>query len=269
MKGVMENIKFETLTLIGYGVSSFMMVMIPIVLLLVWRKKKHAPFKPAIVGAITFAVFAIGLESIPTYLLLMTNTKLAYTINNSVWLQYIIGGLLAGIFEETGRFIAYKYILKSHTGKETAISYGIGHGGFESIYIGLLMASYVIMGIIVNSGNIAMITNGLDDAQLMIALEQLKAYSSQSFGASMLGVIERISTIAFHIAMSIIVFRSAQSRKYIILFPLAIFLHALLDFSIVFYAIGFVSAIVFEFLLLAVAAATCFFTYKLVYRRLN
>ena len=265
----MENIHFETSTLIGYGVSGAIMVLLPVVLLIIWKKKTHAPLMPAIVGAVTFAVFALGLEQIPAYLLLMTDTKFAHTISNSLWLTYVIGGLLAGIFEETGRFIAYKFILKKYTGKEIAISYGIGHGGFESIFIGISMASYVIMGIIVNSGNISLITAGLNGDQLIAALSQIRAVSGQSFGASMIGVMERISTITFHIAMSVIVFRSVQSRKHIALFPLAIFLHALTDFSIVFYARGFVSVMVFECLLLVLSAVIFFFTYKLIYCKLE
>jgi uncharacterized membrane protein YhfC len=52
------------------------------------------------------------------------------------WLYAVLGALLAGLFEETGRFIAFKFLLKKRTDRKTAISYGIGHGGFEAIFGG-------------------------------------------------------------------------------------------------------------------------------------
>lgn len=40
-------------------------------------------------------------------------------------------GLFPGVFEEMGRLVAFKTVLRKRKNKETAISHGIGHGGFE------------------------------------------------------------------------------------------------------------------------------------------
>ena len=42
---------------------------------------------------------------------------------------------MAALFEETGRYIAFRIFLKNHTERETAVSYGLGHGGIECIIV--------------------------------------------------------------------------------------------------------------------------------------
>lgn len=82
------------------------MMLIPIVMLIIWTKKTHAPIKPIIVGAITFALFVYVPEQIPIQLLIVADNEISCAINGSTWLYYLVGGLFAGIFEETGRFVA-------------------------------------------------------------------------------------------------------------------------------------------------------------------
>ena len=50
-------------------------------------------------------------------------------------LYALYGGLAAGLFEETGRLLAFRFILKPHTARITALSYGIGHGGIEAFWV--------------------------------------------------------------------------------------------------------------------------------------
>jgi uncharacterized membrane protein YhfC len=42
--------------------------------------------------------------------------------------------LTAGVFEETARYIAYRFLLKEHN-MENGLIYGVGHGGIESIML--------------------------------------------------------------------------------------------------------------------------------------
>src|SRR5689334_21668207 len=50
----------------------------------------------------------------------------------------IVLGLLAGIFEETARYILFKKIRKSTDTWQNGIVIGLGHGGIEAILIGIL-----------------------------------------------------------------------------------------------------------------------------------
>ena len=66
---------------------------------------------------------------------------------------------MAGIFEETARFVSFKILKKIFTGISTGLSYGIGHGGIESVLLaGFSMIAGLVFGILINTGNIGIIT---------------------------------------------------------------------------------------------------------------
>jgi uncharacterized membrane protein YhfC len=86
-------------------------------------------------------LFAFVLEQIVHSIVLTSpaGTK----IQGSIWLMALYGGLMAGLFEETGRFLAFKTILRSKRNNDAnALMYGAGHGGFEAMMIlGITMIS--------------------------------------------------------------------------------------------------------------------------------
>ena len=62
-------------------------------------------------------------------------------IKGSIWLYALYGGFMAGLFEETGRYLAFSFALKKYRAKNVnALMYGAGHGGFEAVVVvGLTM----------------------------------------------------------------------------------------------------------------------------------
>ena len=231
----MEQVHFSSSTIAGYAVSGICMMALAVILVIVWQKRTHAPLLPLIAGAVVFPVFALVLKLPPAYLLQMTDNSVSRTINASPYLMYLTAGLLAGILEETGRLVAFLLLKKKFTARETAISYGIGHGGFEAVYIGISMLSYIVMALLVNIGNIAEITKDLPPEQIPAAMEQITQYASQSFGTSMLGVVERIGALMLQIGLSVLVFGAVYDSRKFWLYPLAMLLHTAVDFSIVFF----------------------------------
>ena len=259
--------KFETGAIAGLLTEGILIILIPIILLIVWKKKSGAALKPAITGMIIFPVFGVLLKLIPSYFLLIADNPLSRAINGNVWLYHLIGGgLLAGIFEEGGRFFAFKTILKNNTDKKDAISYGIGHGGIESIYLGFSAAlSFALMGIIINTNGIESITAGLDPITAETAIAPLSAYSTSPFYVpAVLGTLERITAIILHTSLSVFVFTAANKKGYGYLFPLAIVLHTLMNFSSVFYNTGMISVAVLEIFMLIYALIVAFFAKKLL-----
>jgi len=102
-------------------------IIIPIVLFTIFRKKYKANIAPFFIGCTVFIIFALLLERFfITFLFKMAAGKV---IRSSIWLYGIFGGLMAGLFEETGRFTAFKTILKkSRSNDANALMYGAGHG---------------------------------------------------------------------------------------------------------------------------------------------
>jgi uncharacterized membrane protein YhfC len=111
-------------------ISVLLSVGLPIFLLVFWRKRTKARLLPALIGALTFIIFALVLEQLLHSVvlvqpLIMTNTAL----------YVLYAGLAAGVFEETGRLVALRLVLRKYPEREAAVSYGIGHGGIEAILI--------------------------------------------------------------------------------------------------------------------------------------
>ena len=99
----------------GMAISLIISVALPIVLLIVWRKKTGASFSSFCIGAGIFILFALILEQIFHSMMLgLTGTVL----RDKIWLYALYGGLAAGLFEETGRFTAMKLLMKTQTGKD-------------------------------------------------------------------------------------------------------------------------------------------------------
>lgn len=266
----MDQLRFTGEILAGYLTEGILTIVFPIILLIVWKKKTGAALKPAVTGMIVFPLFGILLKLIPAYFLLIADNPVSRAITSNIWLYSVIGGgLLAGVFEEGGRFIAFKTVLKNNRSRQDAVSYGIGHGGFESAYLGVSVLGYFAMGMLINNGGLAMLTAGMGEADAEALKAQLSALSSGPFYfPAVLGTFERVTAVVFHISMSVFNFAAARDRKYILLFPCAILLHTLMNSTTAFYSTGMVSALVLELVLAAFAGIVAVLAYRL-YKKLD
>ena len=129
-------------------------ILIPLCVSIYLKKKYNAKFKTFFVGVFTFVIFAYGLETLMHNLIL--SSSIGQTIVGNIYFYALYGGLAAALFEEGGRFLAFRYILKDEKGDDsTALMYGAGHGGIEIILIMLAgMISNLIFTAAVNNGNI-------------------------------------------------------------------------------------------------------------------
>ena len=82
------------------------------VLLLLYYKKKGADLLPFFVGAAVFVIFALILESL-VHNIVLKGLPVGEKIMGNTLLYALYGGLAAGVFEETGRFLAFKTVLKN------------------------------------------------------------------------------------------------------------------------------------------------------------
>ncbi|MGN0608332.1 MAG: YhfC family intramembrane metalloprotease [Oscillospiraceae bacterium] len=264
------DITVPTSAIAGLLTEGILVIAIPVILLIVWKKKTKASLKPAITGMIIFPLFGILLKAIPGYFLLMADNPVSRVLNSNIWLYSIIGGgLLAGIFEEGGRFVAFKFFLKKYRSNKDAISYGIGHGGFESAYMGFAAFNYVILALTVNAAGMGVLTAGLDEANTAAVTAQIQSIAATPFYVpAVLGVVERISAIVFHISMSVLDLAAAREKKYLPLLPLAILLHTLMNSMIGFVMAGMISTIALECILAAYSAVMAFFAHRL-YKKLG
>ena len=254
-----------TTAYIAFGLMIAAGLILPTVLCIWWLKTRHEKFTSVLTGAMTFLIFALVLESIVHSIVFMVFPG----IKDNVVAYMLYGALMAGIFEETGRFLAYKLVLKKRTNRETAISYGIGHGGFEAMYIlaATGINNFVYAGII-NAGQFPALLDqlkaaGQDTSPIESLPEQLAAFGIADIG---LPILERVFAVMFHIALSILVFYAVKNGK-IWMYFLAVILHALLDAPAALYQQGVIGIAATEVCLALFSIVTFVIIYVFLYKR--
>ena len=224
---------------IALGLGAMLTVIIPIAIALIWKFWKHEKFTTILVGAATFVLFALILEkTIQNALVFPTTMGLpdhaaSQFINARPILWALVLGLFPGVFEETGRFMAFKTVLRNRRNRETSISYGIGHGGIEVILVlGINYIVYIVYAVMINTGTFQGIIDQVAE-QAPFQEEAIRALADQlavfSFADIGTGMFERVFAFLFHVGASILVFYAARDKGRLWLYPLAILLHTALD----------------------------------------
>ncbi len=238
------------------GVAAALAFIIPVGLFF-YFKKKGADILPFFIGCAVMLVFALIIEA--SIHQVVFKTSLGQTILNSTFLSAVYGGLMAGLFEETGRLLAFKTVLKKYHAKNiNALMYGAGHGGFEAIaLLGMTMIGNISMALMINSQGMAGVlasTPGATEA-LQTQMETLVTVPAYMF---LIAVVERISAIALHIALSVLVWFGVKDQK-ISLYFLAILLHALVDGIASALSMAGINALIIEVLIIVMTLLVALF----------
>ena len=241
-------------SIIGMAFAFIISVGLPIGLLVFVLKKLKANPICFFIGAITFIVSALLLENL-FHVVMLHIFGFSLAMNLLIYAIYL--GLSAGIFEETGRLIAMKVLMKKTLSKENAVMYGIGHGGCEAIIIvGLTSISNIVTSIMINTGSIGVLLDKLDPTVKETTIQKLSLlWSTPSYQFYMAGV-ERISAILLHICLSYLVYKAVKNHKYQ-LYVIAILIHAAIDAATVLLA-HYVPIYVFEMIVFAVVLLLSF-----------
>lgn len=201
-------------------ISVLGMIGLPIALWIYFIRKFSLSWKLVLAGGLTF----IG-SQIPHFPLVLA---LGPVLNRLALLATaILLGLLAGIFEETARYILFKWILKKSRSWNEGILIGLGHGGTEAVLLGF--AAAVTLVAMLGYRNIDLSTiPSIPAEQLAAAKQQVAAYWSIPWYIALLGFVERVFTICMHTSWSVMVLYAVVYRKPI-WFWLALLAHALVD----------------------------------------
>ncbi len=244
-------------TSIVFMVFSLLLIFLfPIGLIIFMHRRYRISIKALLVGAAVFIIFQL-LTRIPLLGVLARQPWYEPLAQNLFFNAVIIGGLTAGLFEETGRYLGFRYILKNELSWENGIAYGIGHGGFEAMgLVGLNFINNIVLSLMINSGIFdSMIVPQIGEA----AAGQIKNILITTPPVDFLfGGLERIFTLTVQLALSLIVLYAVMKRKAIFLL-LAILLHAAVNAPAVILLVqGFGTWAAELYLFLLAAAATVF-----------
>lgn len=219
------------------GLTIFMIILnmligvaIPVGLCIFCRKKWKCDFLPFFTGCGVMFLFAFVLEQIVHMIVLYGPA--GSMIQGNMWLYALYGGLMAGLFEETGRLVAMKFLLKKNQGNNyNALMYGAGHGGFEAFWLLFFgMLNNLICAVMINTGSVSILLSGADAASRTTLQASFEALSTTSPFLFLLSPVERIAAVIAQLSLSVLVWQAAKGKGKMGWYLLAIFLHFVLDF---------------------------------------
>ena len=228
-----ENIVIGSSAVPSLIITVILMLAIPVFLFIYWRKnhKQQTKISYLIAGAVGFIVSARVLELGVHYFCILSDNPVSGFINGNTVAYVLYGIIMAGVFEECGRYIILKYIMKNDRTSENAVLYGIGHGGIEILAVVLpAMITYLAVAVLFSAGNIenALSTLNITEETAAAALPAVHAAAVFDFGTVVLSVLERIIAMFLHIGLTVIVYYGVVNARKSFL-PMAIILHMLAD----------------------------------------
>ncbi len=228
-----ENITIGKNSIPALVITVILMIAIPIVFFLFWRRKhkQQTNISWLIAGAIGFIVSARMLELGVHYFCILADNPVSRFINGSTVAYVLYGTIMAGIFEECGRHIILKYIMKKNRTRENAVLYGIGHGGIEILAVLLpAMITYLAVVVLFSQGDVenALSSLKITEETAAAALPVVQGAAAYDYGMMAANVIERLLTMLLHIGLTVIVYYGVVNAKKGCL-PVAILLHMLMD----------------------------------------
>ncbi len=228
-----ENIVTSNSSIISLIITVILMIAIPVIFFIYWRRKnkEQTNISWLIAGAIGFLVSARVLELGVHYFCIIADNPISRFINGSTVAFVLYGIIMAGVFEECGRHIIMKTILKKNRTRENAVLYGIGHGGIEILAVILpSMIFTLIIAIVFSSGDTenALRTLKITEETAEAALPSVQTAASFGYAMMAMNVIERLFAMCLHIGLTVIVYYGIVNGKKAFL-PLAIVLHMIMD----------------------------------------
>ena len=183
---------------------------LPIGLFVYAKKKLGAKTAPFFIGCGVFFVMVLMLEAAIHRIVFQLAGE---ALTGSVILYAVYGGLMAALFEETGRYIAMRFLVKPMD-FPNAFMYGAGHGGVEAVLLcGVASISNIAGAVMINSGTMSAQLASLDAkkaADTAAALSALWTTPSLTFFA---GGVERLLAVVLHVSLSILVFQAIRKKS--------------------------------------------------------
>ena len=191
------------------GVGAVCTFLVPVVLLVVLVVRRMVSSKALALGFAAFGVSQLVLR-IPLLSVLSLWPPYADWAAAHIWLQLLlVGGLSAGLFEETARLGGALLLNRKGFTYKDVISFGLGHGLCEVILlVGVSQISSMVVAL-----SCAMAPDVLQQqlgAQFELVLAQLAAVSPLTVA---LAVVERLGAVSLHLFNTVLVFWAVRRRQ--------------------------------------------------------
>jgi uncharacterized membrane protein YhfC len=184
----------------GLAVAALICLAGPLLVARWWRRRAGISWRIFAAGALVFFVSQIVLR-FPWQVPLAR-----WVYDHPEWLIpfLLVSSFTAGLFEECGRWLGYRYLVKGRT-RPTGVMFGPGHGGLEAI----LLAGLPLLGLLV--AWLLAAQGSLPAGSMLESVRQRT--TGLHFWKVQLATLERISALLLHVAFSLVVLQAAKRRE--------------------------------------------------------
>ncbi len=242
------------------GITLFITLVLPIILCVVLSIKYKGISSAIIVGALGFYVPQMIIR-IPLLQLAGTLPQFVQFVSENTVLYALLLGFTAALFETGGRLVVF-YFMKKKLSYQFGLGAGVGHGSIEAIVlVGLTYVNNIIIAAILQMQGIAGLAQFLASEELASTLantfEQTAPYMYLVAGA------ERIFTIVFHIAASLIICYGFAAKKLLVCTAVVMIWHTVIDASAVIMSVNGLNVFIIELFIAANAVLALFVAIKI------
>jgi uncharacterized membrane protein YhfC len=200
-------------TLVCLAIAMLIVAAMPVVLYRIARPRFGFAPRTTILGIAAFALFAMVIER-ALHGFVLGNAITSSMLQNPVAFV-VYGALAAGVCEETGRFLAMKWLVsREPSALDTpgaGLGYGIGHGGAEAWLVGVFVqVQWIVYAVLANNGTL---DSHFDNAPLEAVARIHMVLASLSPVSAIIFVVERATAFAFQLGFSALMWQMLRERS--------------------------------------------------------
>lgn len=225
----------STASMIAIIITLFITLIAPVIVWIIYgvKNKGKGVWKALALGAAGFVLLQMIIR-MPILSIVSLLPGFGSFVAEYYVVYCLILAMTAALFEVVARFGVAK-ILQKKINYEQGVAAGLGHGGIEAILIvGMTYINNLLYAIMINTGSFqgmiqdALRTSGPEVAeQLIMVMDSLVETPSYLF---YLAGYERVLTVIFHTAMSLLVCYLVYKKKAVLGVGIAFVMHFLVDF---------------------------------------
>ncbi len=200
--------------ILGFTLSVLLMVVIPVILAAVLRRRFQVPWILFALGTVTFIgsqVVHFPLNSLLASLHILPERGLTDP-SISLVQSCLVLGLTAGLCEETARAVGY-WLLKKYRHLEDGVMLGLGHGGIESMVFGGVLTAATLSSLAPMIGTDLSKLNLLPE-QLTVLTGQLQSLTTAPLLSAVVPLLERLVAMTLQVILSLLVLQAFRRRNF-------------------------------------------------------
>lgn len=189
----------------SFVVAALVDILAPLLLAVFVARRYGGRWRYWLYGLLVF-LLSQGITRVPAMVYFQTRPAVKAALAEPVWFWLFLSfaAFTAGLFEEGGRWLAFRFAIPpAERHWRTALMLGAGHGGLESIGVGLVVVATLVGYLVVTL--LSPDTFGVSAAQVEEGRKQFVALQGWE---PLLGGWERLGALTIQVALAVLVLQA-------------------------------------------------------------